>query len=151
MYNCMQRFSRPCVCNHHQEQDCPHTCSEPAWFCQWQDQEQLHPPNHRCHPTTPAYIHILQSRTENIIVKLGVQELLSLGLLSSSTKDTLSRSPLDPWSLSKGPSINSLIKRYVLAREVSVWFMVQYSTVQYHTVQYNSHSQFLNSKEPSKN
>ena len=33
------------------------------------------------------------------IVKLGVQELLSLGLLSSSTKDKLSRSPLDPWSL----------------------------------------------------
>ena len=33
------------------------------------------------------------------IVKLGVQELLSLGSLSSSTKDKLSRSPLDPWSL----------------------------------------------------
>ena len=33
---------------------------------------------------------------ENKIVKLGVQELLSLGLLSSSTKDKLSRSPLDP-------------------------------------------------------
>ena len=31
------------------------------------------------------------------IVKLGVQELLSLGPLSSSTKDKLSRSPLDPW------------------------------------------------------
>ena len=30
------------------------------------------------------------------IVKLGVQELLSLGSLSSSTKDKLSRSPLDP-------------------------------------------------------
>ena len=29
--------------------------------------------------------------------------------------------------LSKGPSINSLIKRYVSAREVKVWF----STVQY--------------------
>ena len=33
------------------------------------------------------------------IVKLGVQELVSLGSLSSSTKDKLSRSPLDPWSL----------------------------------------------------
>ena len=35
----------------------------------------------------------------SIIVKLGVQELLSLGLLSSSTKDKLFRSPLDPSSL----------------------------------------------------
>ena len=33
------------------------------------------------------------------IVKLGVQELFSLCLLSSSTKGKVSRSPLDPWSL----------------------------------------------------
>ena len=53
-------------------------------------------------------IHCLLTKTrttlqcdheKKTIVKLGVQELLSLGLLSSSTKDKLSRSPLDPWSL----------------------------------------------------
>ena len=58
--------------------------------------------------------------------------------------------------LSKGPSINSLIKRYVSAREVKVWFStVQFSTVQYGMVQYSSHAEELisvhNSKEPSKN
>ena len=36
---------------------------------------------------------------QSLIVKLGVQDLLSVGSLSSSTKDKLSRSPLDPWSL----------------------------------------------------
>ena len=40
--------------------------------------------------------------------------------------------------LSKGPSINSLIKRCVSAREGTVWYSkVQYSTVWYSTVQYS--------------
>ena len=40
-----------------------------------------------------------QKDVSHYIVKLGVQELLSQGLLSSSNKDKLSRFPLDPWSL----------------------------------------------------
>ena len=41
--------------------------------------------------------------------------------------------------LSKGPSINSLIKRCVSSRKVTVWYSkVQYSTVWYSTVQYST-------------
>ena len=42
--------------------------------------------------------------------------------------------------LSKEPSINSLIKRCVSEREVTLWYFIWYSTVQLTTVQYSTSS-----------
>ena len=47
---------------------------------------------------TSFHVNHIPSIEKAVIVKLGVQELLSQGLLSSSNKDKLSGSSLDPWS-----------------------------------------------------